>query len=56
MRWLVAANMLARALYVQNERMICGGDMEDRVAPIACAATVEAVEANIEASGIVLCS
>jgi hypothetical protein len=46
--------MFARALDVQNKRVVCGGDMEDGVAPIAGAAAVEAVEANIEASGIVL--
>jgi hypothetical protein len=48
--------MLARALDVENERVVRGGDMEDRVASVACAAAVEAVKTNIKASGIVLYS
>jgi hypothetical protein len=39
--------MLARALDVQNERMVCDGDVEERVASVACAAAVEAVETDI---------
>jgi hypothetical protein len=34
--------------------MVCGRDVEERVVSITGAATVEAVEANIEAGGVIL--
>jgi hypothetical protein len=36
--------------------MVSGRHVEERVISVACASAIEAVEANIEASGIVLSS
>jgi len=47
-------DLLARALDVQDEGMVCRGYVEETVISFACASAVEAVEANIEASRVVL--
>jgi hypothetical protein len=50
----IALDLLSRTLDVEHKRMVCGRDVEERVVSITGAAAVEAVEANIEAGGVVL--
>jgi len=47
-------DLLTRALDVQDEWMVGGRHVEERVVTFAGASAVEAVEANIEAAGVVL--
>jgi hypothetical protein len=51
---LVALDLLSCTLDVQNEGMARRGDVEECVISVTCAPAVEAVEANIEAGGVVL--
>jgi hypothetical protein len=50
---LISGDLLSRTLYVDNQRMAGRLDMEQRVVSGSCAATVEADEANVQASGLV---
>jgi hypothetical protein len=54
LRRFIAFDLLSRALDVQDEGMVRGGYMQERVVPVAGTTTIEAVEANIEASRVVL--
>lgn len=54
MRWLVAGDMFARALDVEDERVAFARYVQERVASVACAAPVEAVEAYVKTSRVVL--
>jgi hypothetical protein len=50
---LITGDLLSRTLYVDNQGMAGRLNMEQRVVPGACAATVKAGEANVEASRLV---
>lgn len=54
--WFVTCDLLACTLDIQNERVVRRRDMEYRVASISRATSVEAVQAHIEASGVILYS
>jgi hypothetical protein len=56
LRGLVAFDPLARALDIEDQRVASCRGVEGRVATLACAAAVEAVETDIETAGVVLSS